>query len=48
MKVICLNYGSTILSMSGFTIVLGLFKKLILACDSDFAGLVAFWIAGGC
>ena len=48
MKVIFLNYGSTILSMSGFTIVLELLKKLILACDSDFAGLVAFWIAGGC
>lgn len=48
MKVIFLNYGSTILSMSGFIIVLELFKRLLLACDSDFVGLVAFWIAGGC
>ncbi len=48
MKVIFLNYGGSILSMSGFIAIFGLFGKLLLACDCDFARLVAFLLAGGC
>jgi hypothetical protein len=48
MKVIFLNYGGAILSMAGFFIVLQLFERLLLACDCNFAGLVAFLLEGGC
>lgn len=48
MKVLFLEYGSTICEFAGFFATFGVLKKLLLAWDCKFAGIVAFWILGGC